>query len=138
MVSSLYPSAWLFATTSTYYYLDDPRLLQKRANCQIPDADNNSNGPADAKVVEAFREFFLRGLGNAGELALELQMGVRRDRPLVPLVSVPHIGGDADGPLSADPHTLQESNQIKSNQIGGLLHKDHSSSQSRHGIHFMC
>ena len=110
MVFFLYPSAWLFANT-THYYLDYSRLLQKGADCQIPDADGDSDGPTDAKVVEAFHEFFLRGLGDAGELALELQMGVRRNRPLVPLVSVSHVGGDADGPLSTDPHALEETNK---------------------------
>ena len=88
--------------------LDDSRLFQKRAQTQVSEADHDSDRPGDAKVLEIFPQFFLRSLGDVQELALELQVRVGRDGSLVPLVAVSLVGGNADGPLSANPHALEQ------------------------------
>mmetsp|Transcript_3467 Transcript_3467/g.7930 ORF Transcript_3467/g.7930 Transcript_3467/m.7930 type:complete len:117 (-) Transcript_3467:654-1004(-) len=54
--------------------LDNSRLLQEGTHGQVANTNGDADRPSDSKVVELFHEFFLRGLGDVGELALELQV----------------------------------------------------------------
>ena len=86
--------------------LRDWLYVQKRTGCEVSDTDGDSNRPTDTKVVEGRHELFLGCLVDAEKLALELQVRIRWNCSLVPLVSVSLVGRDFDSPLSADAHSL--------------------------------
>ena len=99
-------------------------LRQKWTDCQIPDADGESNSPTDTEIVQGRHEFFLRRLIDFDEFAFELQVRIGWDRSLVPLVAISLVGRDFDGSLAAHLHSLESLFESGKNLVlSRLAHK---------------